>query len=133
MSPSTAPRSSSSAPYWLTFRWAWEGIAVTWRTQRNMKVHLSVAAAVVVVGLWLALPPRDWAILALTIGLVLAAETANTAIEALVDLVWPQPHPLAKLAKDAAAGTVLLLAATSVAVGLLILGPPLWQRLTVSH
>lgn len=126
---------SPAAPagsYWVTFRWATEGILYTWRTQRNMKVHVAISAAVVAIGLWLRLPARDWAVLALTIGVVLAAETGNTALEAMVDLASPDVHPLAKIAKDAAAGTVFILALAAVAVGLAILGPPLWVRLFAS-
>ena len=88
-----------------------------------------IPAAVILVGIWLHLPPRDWAVLALTIGVVLAVEVGNTAIEALVDLASPDTHPLAKVAKDAAAGAVLILALAAVVVGLTILGPPLWARL----
>ncbi len=117
------------APWWRSFVWAGEGIAHTWRTQRHMKIHVAIAAAVILVGLWLHLPPRDWAVLALTIGIVLAVEVGNTAIEALVDLASPDIHPLAKIAKDAAAGVVLILALAAVVVGLTVLGPPLWARL----
>jgi len=66
-------------------------------------------------------------VLALTIGVVFAAEIINTAIEAVVDLVAPEFHPLAKIAKDAAAGSVLVLAVAAVVVGLLILLPTLWR------
>ena len=99
------------------------------RTQRNARIELAVALAVVLLGLWLGLPARDWAVLWLTIGVVLAAEIINTVVEAMVDLVSPAYHDRAKHAKDAAAGAVLVLAITAVLVGLYILGPPLWERL----
>ncbi len=108
---------------------AFVGLWAVWRTQRNARIEAAIALAVVVVGLFLGLPIRDWAVLALTIGLVLAAECLNTAIEALVDLVSPDYHELAKLAKDASAGAVLLLSFTAVIIGLLLLGPPLARRL----
>jgi diacylglycerol kinase len=83
----------------------------------------------VALGLWLGLSATDWAIIALTIGLVLAAESFNTVAELTVDLATTEYHLLAKIAKDVAAGAVLLMAIIAVVVGLLILGPPLWQAL----
>ena len=99
------------------------------RTQRNARIHLSLALVAIVLGLWLGLSRIEWAIIVLTIGLVLAAESFNTVAEAAVDLATAEYHPLAKIAKDVAAGAVLLMAITAVVVGLLILGPPLWAAL----
>ncbi|HEY74850.1 MAG TPA: diacylglycerol kinase family protein [Thermoflexia bacterium] len=112
-----------------SFRCAFAGLGHALRTQRNFRIHLSITIAVLVLGLWLNLPAGHWAILALTIGFVLASETLNTAAEALVDLVSPDYHPLARITKDVMAGAVLLTAIVAVVVGLLILGPPLWTRL----
>ncbi len=112
-----------------SFRYAFAGLSYLVRTQPNARIHLTIAAAVVVVGLWLGLPPQTWAILALTVGLVLATEAFNTALEALADLTHPAPHPLVKAAKDVSAAAVLLTAIAAVVVGLLTLGPPLWHRL----
>jgi diacylglycerol kinase len=98
-------------------------------TQRNFRVHLAISVMVVALGMWLGLTLEDWALLALTIGAVLVTEVFNTAAERLVDLVSPDYHPLAKQVKDLAAGAVLVAAIISVIVGLLILGPPLWQAL----
>jgi diacylglycerol kinase len=69
-------------------------------------------------------------VIVLAAGLVLSAEALNTALEATVDLASPEQHPLARVAKDVGAGAVTLAAITSVLVGLLILGPPLWERLS---
>jgi diacylglycerol kinase len=80
---------------------------------------------------WLCLPVRDWAVLLLTIALVWTAEFINSALEAVVDLASPQQHPLAKVGKDVGAAAVLIAALTSIFVGLLILGPPLWEKLKV--
>jgi diacylglycerol kinase len=112
-----------------SFRFAFAGLWYALRTQRNVRVHLLIAAAVVALGLWLGLSPDRWALLTLTIGFVLISEAFNTAIETLVDLVSPDYHPLAKVVKDVMAGAVLLAAIASVIVGLLVLGPPLWTRL----
>lgn len=112
-----------------SFRFAFAGIGYLVRTQPNMRIHLAIAAMVVVLGLWLGLPARDWAVIVLAAGLVLSTEALNTALEAAVDLAGPEQHPLARVAKDVGAGAVTLAAITSVLVGLLILGPPLWERM----
>jgi undecaprenol kinase len=112
-----------------SFRNAFAGIGQVLRTQRNARIELAVALLVLLLGWWLRLPPRDWAVLWLTIGGVLSAEIINTVAEALVDLVSPEYHDRAKIAKDAAAGAVLVLAIASVLVGLCLLGPPLWEQL----
>jgi diacylglycerol kinase len=79
--------------------------------------------------LWLRLALRDWAVLILAITVVWMAEFMNTALEAIVDMTMPELHPLAKVAKDVAAAAVLLAAVGAAVIGLLVLGPPLWQRL----
>ena len=101
------------------------------KTQHNTWVHSMVAAVVVLLGFWLGLPPRDWAVLVLTIAMVFTAEFINTAIEAVVDLASPKKHPLAKVGKDVGAGAVLVAALAAVLIGLLILGPPLWAKLSL--
>ncbi len=112
-----------------SFRYAFAGLKYALQTQRNTRIHLLVAGAVIVTGLWLGLTLTQWAVLVLTIGLVLASEMLNTVAETLVDLVSPGYHPLAKVIKDVTAGAVLLMAFFSVIVGMLVLGPPLWERL----
>jgi diacylglycerol kinase len=99
------------------------------RTQRNAWIHALATFLAVLVAAWLRLPARDWAVLVLTIALVWTAEFINTALEAVVDLASPQHHPLARVGKDVGAAAVLIAALTSIVIGLLILGPPLWSRL----
>ena len=111
-----------------SFGHAFHGLWYVLRTQRNAWIHTAVTVVVVLMGWWLALPARDWAVLALAIAIVWAAEVLNTAIEAVVDLASPVHHPLAKVGKDVGAAAVLIAAATAVLVGLLILGPPLWAK-----
>lgn len=111
------------------FRYAFAGLGYLFRSQPNARIHLAIAGAVVILGLWLGLPARDWAVIAVTAGLVLTAEAFNTALEAAVDLASPEQHPLAQVAKDVGAGAVTLAAITAVVVGLLVLGPPLWDKL----
>lgn len=99
------------------------------RTQQNAWIHAVVATLVFLVAIWLGIPPRDWAVLILTIAMVFTAEFINTSIEAVVDLASPVHHPLAKVGKDVGAAAVLIAALAAVLVGLLILGPPLWARI----
>lgn len=111
------------------FRFAFEGILFAFRTQRNLRVHLTVAIVVLLLAAWLQLAPIEWSLLLIVMGLVIVLEIVNTAIEQTVDRIGRERHPLAKAAKDAAAGAVLVAAILAVAVGLLLLGPPLWERL----
>ncbi|NLF00142.1 MAG: diacylglycerol kinase family protein [Anaerolineales bacterium] len=113
----------------VSFRCAFSGLWYVLTTQRNARIHLIIAAGVVALGIWLGLTPIEWAVIVLAIGVVLAAEMLNTVAETLVDLISPGFHPLAGIIKDTTAGAVLLASITSAIVGLLILGPPLWQRL----
>lgn len=113
------------------FRYAFQGWSYVLRTQRNAWIHSVIAAVVLIVGLWLGLPARDWAVIVLAIALVFAAEFINTAIESVVDLASPQTHPLAKIGKDVGAAAVLVTAIASVLIGLLILGPPLLLKLNI--
>jgi diacylglycerol kinase len=110
---------------------AWSGLVHTFLTQRNARWHVIAALAAIALAVWLRIDAARWAILVLTIGAVCAGETINTTVEALVDLMSPEWHERAKVAKDVSAGAVLLLAITAVIVGLLVLGPPLWSRLTM--
>jgi diacylglycerol kinase len=112
-----------------SFVHAFRGIARLFADQPNARIQAGAAVAVVVMGLWLRVSRRDWAILVLTVAAVLGAEAMNTALEALADRVAPDVHPLVAKAKDAAAGGVLLIAIAAVVVGLLVLGPPLLARL----
>jgi diacylglycerol kinase len=98
------------------------------RTQRNAWLHALMTTLVILLAAWLRLPARDWAALILVIAMVWTAEFINTALEAVVDLASPRHHPLAKVGKDVGAAAVLIAALTSVLVGLLILGPPLWEK-----
>ena len=114
-----------------SFRYAFEGWWHVIRTQQNAWIHAVVSLLVVVMGFWLQLPPRDWAVVILAIAVVWSAEFFNTALEAIVDLASPERHHLAKIGKDVGAAAVLIAAGASAVVGLLILGPPLWEKLSL--
>ncbi len=113
-----------------SFGHAFRGWAYVLKTQHNAWVHAVIATLVFLLAFWLNLPPRDWAVIILTVTMVFAAEFVNTAIEAVVDLASPVHHPLAKVGKDVGAAAVLIAALAAVLIGLLILGPPLWGRLS---
>ena len=112
-----------------SFYFAFAGLAYLFRTQRNARIHAVSGAAACGLAYYLQISRAEWAVLVFTIALVLILEGLNTAIEAAIDLASPNIHPLAKAAKDLAAGMVLIGAMASVAVGGLILGPPLWRKL----
>ena len=112
-----------------SFQYAYEGWRYVLKTQHNAWIHAIVSLLVIGLAYWLKLPARDWAVLILTIVVVWVAEFMNTAIEAVVDLNEGEFHPIAKIAKDVAAAAVLLGAVGAFIVGLLIMGPPLWNRL----
>lgn len=108
-----------------SFRFASEGLRHLFVTQRNARVQAGLGALALVLAAALRISRIEWAILALTIGAVLALEGVNSAIEAVVDLVTDEYHPLAKAAKDAAAGAVWLMALTAAAVGAILFLPRL--------
>ena len=113
---------------WQSFCCAFAGLWYVLRTQRNARIHVALGTTVMACGACLPLTHRDWAVLILTIGFVFSFELLNTMVETLVDLVSPEYHPLARTAKDVAAGAVLTSALVAFTVGVLILGPPVWHR-----
>jgi diacylglycerol kinase len=112
----------------MAFVYAFAGIRFVLR-QRNPRIQLMVGVLVCGLAAWLRVSRIEWAMLILCIGIVIAAESINSAAEAMVDLLSPEIRPAAKIAKDTAAGAVLIAAVAAVVVGLLILGPPLWHRI----
>ena len=124
------PASSFASKVFRSFYFAFAGLAFLFRTQRNARIHACLGAVACGLAFWLRVSRVEWAVLVFTIALVLILEGLNTAVEAAIDLASPQVHPLAKAAKDLAAGMVLIAAMASVAVGLLILGPPLWHKVS---
>ena len=105
-----------------SFNYAFQGIC-TASLQQNMRVHVVCAILVVIAGFVTGLSPIEWSILVIVIAAVISLEMMNTAIEAVVDLASPTMHPLAKVAKDVAAGSVFVFAVASVIIGGLIFFP----------
>jgi diacylglycerol kinase len=113
-----------------SFKHALSGWIFVIRTQQNAWIHLLATFFVVLMAAWLRLPLRDWAVLILAVAIVWTAEFLNTALEAVVDLASPERHPLGKVGKDVGAAAVLVAAVSAAILGFLILGPPLWERLS---
>ncbi len=122
MNPSARARS-----FWQSLGFAIAGVRHAFRSQRNLRIHGVIAGVVIIAALVLRISRAEWAVVVSLIALVIGLELLNTAIEALVDLSSPTSHPLAKIAKDTAAGAILLVALGSLAVGLIIFLPRLWQ------
>lgn len=110
----------------LSLRYAAQGLAHGFLTQRNFRIHVLVGVFTFGLGLWLQLSPDRLAVLVLTVTAVLVLELLNTAIESVVDLaIGRRFHPLARIAKDCAAAAVLVAAVASLLIALLLLLPPL--------
>jgi len=136
--PETSPdpeRESQTPPgrsaFLQSFVYAFAGVRYVVRTQRNMRVHLVLAALALATGIWLHISPVEFALVFMAIVSVIVSEMFNTVVEACIDLASPRYHPLAKVAKDVAAGAVLVNAALSIVIGLLVFVPhllALWGR-----
>ena len=110
----------------LSFKYAWAGVTYAFTTQRNFRIHTIIGTLAVSLGLFLNISAAEMAVITLTCAIVMILELLNTAIEAVVDLTVKQTyHELAKIAKDCAAGAVLLSAIAALMVASWILLPPL--------
>lgn len=136
MTPMTSPtlppevqprRKSEWAKFIAGFGYAFNGLWYVLRTQRNMRVHVTLAILATLMGILLHISALGFALLYVAITGVFITEMINTVIETCIDLVTPDYHPLAKIAKDVSAGAVLLNAILAIVIGLFVLGPPLWQ------
>ena len=110
-------------PLRKTFGYAFEGILTGIRKERNMRIHTAAMILVVFFGTVLGLSATEWCICLVLFGLVMALELVNTAVEAVVDLVTEERKPLAKTAKDTAAGAVLIAAIMAAVIGCIIFLP----------
>src|SRR5215472_8773981 len=120
---------SELAKFIAGFRYAFHGLWYAIRTQRNARVHLSIAILAIIFGIVLHISAVEFAMVFVAITGVFIAEMFNTVFELCIDMASPEYHPLAKIAKDVAAGAVLLSAMLSVVIGLFVFGPHLWGLL----
>ena len=114
-------------PLRKTFGYAFEGILTGIRKERNMRIHTAAMILVVFFGTVLGLSATEWCICLVLFGLVMALELVNTAVEAVVDLVTEERKPLAKIAKDTAAGAVLIAAIVAAVIGCIIFLPKILE------
>ncbi len=109
-----------------SFKYAWAGVSYAFITQRNFRIHVFIGLLAIALGLILRVTPVAMAVLSVTCALVMVLELLNTALESVVDLTVGQSyHELAKVAKDCAAGAVLISALAAILVAGFILVPPL--------
>jgi diacylglycerol kinase len=106
---------------------ALNGLGTAWLRESSFRVQTGLAACAVFVLIALQPPLVWWAVVTITIALVLAIELVNSAFEALVDHLHPDIHPEIRIIKDMAAGSVLLSAAGAIVVGLLLLASQYWN------
>ena len=109
-----------------SFGHAFRGVGAALRSELHLQFHAVASVAVLGLGLYVGLTTTEWALVALAVAGVWAAELLNTALETLTNLVSPDYHPLAGRAKDVAAGAVLLAALGALVVGGLVFGPKIW-------
>lgn len=107
-----------------SFGYAFKGIKDLLLTQRNAQIHLTVSVFVIIAAFYFSISKTEWIVCILLIGLVLATEALNTALEYLTDLVSPDYHELAGKSKDVAAAGVLLLAIAAAIIGIMIFWQP---------
>ena len=114
-------------PLGKSFGYAFEGIWTGIRKERNMRIHCLAVILVTAAGTFVGLSAAEWCICLLLFGMVISLELVNTAVEAVVDLVTEEKKPLAKIAKDTAAGAVLFTAVMAVIIGCIIFIPHLLE------
>ena len=106
-----------------SFKYAFEGIFTSLKAEKNMKIHFIIMLLVIILGIMLKISSVEWIICIILFGFVISLELVNTAIENTVDLITQEKHPKAKIAKDVAAGAVLIAAITAAIIGLIIFVP----------
>ncbi len=129
---SAAPLLPREVPDWQpraivrAFQCAFAGVWYLFSTQRNAQIHLILGGLAIGLGWMLQIARWEWAVLVAMIALVIALEGMNTAIEAAVDVATQEYHPIARVAKDVAAGAVLIAAIAALVLGCIIFLPHLW-------
>jgi diacylglycerol kinase len=121
------PPKSEWAKFIAGFHYAFSGLWYALRTQRNARVHAAIATMAILLGIFLRISAVEFAMVFVAITGVFIAEMFNTVIEICVDMISPGYHPLAKVAKDVAAGAVLLSAILAIVIALFVFGPYLWS------
>lgn len=106
-----------------SFKYAIEGIWTSFKTERNMKIHIFIMILVIIAGIILKINKSEWIICIILFAIVIGSELFNTSIETIVDMVMPEKNKKAKIAKDVSAGAVLVVAIGAAIIGLVIFVP----------
>lgn len=106
-----------------SFKYAIEGICTSFKTERNMKIHIFIMILVIIAGIILKIDKLEWIICITLFAIVIGSELFNTSIETIVDMVMPEKNEKAKIAKDVSAGAVLVVAIGAAIIGLVIFVP----------
>ena len=106
-----------------SFKYAIEGIWTSFKTERNMKIHIFIMILVIIAGIILKINKSEWIICIILFAIVIGSELFNTSIETIVDMVMPEKNEKAKIAKDVGAGAVLVVAIGAAIIGLVIFVP----------
>ncbi|WP_449537017.1 diacylglycerol kinase family protein [Ferdinandcohnia sp. Marseille-Q9671] len=109
--------------FFKSFSFALKGLTVAFTSERNLQFHLLFSILVICCGFFFEIARVEWIIIILLIGGMFTVELLNTAVEKVVDLVTSEFHPLAKQAKDIAAGAVLMYAMIAVIIGIILFAP----------
>ena len=114
-----------------SFKYAFQGMFSALKTERNLKIHVTIMILVIIAGIVLKISKIEWIICIILFGLVIGGEMLNSAIETVVDIAMPDINPKAKFAKDAAAGAVLIAAIMAAIAGMIIFIPKLLESLSI--
>ena len=106
-----------------SFKYAIQGILSSFKTERNMKIHIFIMILVIIAGIILKINKSEWIICIILFAIVIGSELFNTSIETIVDMVMPEKNEKAKIAKDVSAGAVLVVAIGAAIIGLVIFVP----------
>ena len=106
-----------------SFKYAIQGIFTSFKTEKNMKIHIFIMLLIIATGILLKISKLEWIICIILFSIVIAGELFNTAIETVVDMVVPEKNEKAKVAKDVSAGAVLVVAIGAAIIGFMIFIP----------
>ena len=109
--------------FFRSFKYSIEGLDYAYKNEQSMTIHVFISIAIIVMGLFFKITSIEWLIVFVIIGVVMGTELLNTAIEAVVDLVSPEKHPLAKIAKDTASAAVFVYSMIALVAGLIVFLP----------
>ena len=109
--------------FFNSFKYSWDGLKYAYKYEQSLTIHFGVALIVIIAGTILKINLTEWLLCLLLMGIVMATELINTSLEAVIDLVCPKIHPLAKIAKDTASAAVFVFSIVAFISGMIIFVP----------